>query len=397
MTVDKRFALIDRDNAYRYPYQKHQRKTNRHGFVLGRDRHGGGEYTSDIAKVIRAVVFDGESVRVKTLDNSKSKRGNSLSLHAEKEIIGYWIAPELRHLVTGAPYRPIDEAPLSDSVPAAPPVADDYVRLAELTAADYFKALHAVLPRITNNQRAMLIGHASAPSQTLSMAQIAHLGGYETYNSANIQYGSLGGLVAQEFSLSGLKNLTEALATLEPNSSGGDARWTMRPALVRALQDLGLADEPVVDLRAVGARQEIDADPLCSNVSETTRQALVNARIGQGAFRQRMLLLWEGRCAVTGCRISEALIASHAKPWVKSSNIERLDEYNGLLLTASVDRLFDRGLISFSDAGNILMKPSLSTEDLSPLGLSAHSRLTTVHERNRPYLAEHRRAFGFDE
>lgn len=125
------------------------------------------------------------------------------------------------------------------------------------------------------------------------------------------------------------------------------------------------------------------------------RQALINARIGQGGFRRRMALLWNSRCALTGCEIDAVLVASHAKSWRDSSNAERLDEYNGLYLAASIDRLFDRGLISFSDAGQVLVAPGLSDHALASVGLSRSSVLSRIRTRNLPFLQAHRERFGF--
>jgi len=143
------------------------------------------------------------------------------------------------------------------------------------------------------------------------------------------------------------------------------------------------------------ATAEIEADQKTQGIDQTTRERLVLARLGQGAYRQRLMALWDGRCAVTGCATSQALIASHAKPWAESDNRERLDEYNGLLLTASIDRLFDQGLIAFTDDGDLLRKPTLQEADLEPLGLSPKACLRSVKKEHIPYLAEHRRRHGF--
>lgn len=160
-----------------------------------------------------------------------------------------------------------------------------------------------------------------------------------------------------------------------------------------------VAPEPADDTLAIGAKvaiAEIDADPQCRGLATTTKKALVEARIGQGRFRTAMLRVWGGRCALTGCEIREVLIASHAKSWATSSNDERLDAFNGLLLAASIDRLFDKGLIAFSDTGEVLVGEGLSPARLKRLGISASSKLRSVHPRNIRYLAEHRRRFGFE-
>jgi len=146
---------------------------------------------------------------------------------------------------------------------------------------------------------------------------------------------------------------------------------------------------------AVAAAIAIDRDPRCAGESPTTRLALINARMGQGGYRRRMLQLWQGQCAVTGCAEPAVLIASHAKSWAESSNIERLDEFNGLLLSAALDRLFDHGLISFADDGVMLAKRVLRSFDLQCLGLQLDARLRSLRPRHQLYLAAHRARFGF--
>ena len=65
--------------------------------------------------------------------------------------------------------------------------------------------------------------------------------------------------------------------------------------------------------------------------------------------------LWGGRCAVTGLDLPLLLRASHIKPWRDSDNRERLDPYNGLLLSPSYDAAFDWGSSpSLRTAGMVL-------------------------------------------
>jgi hypothetical protein len=92
------------------------------------------------------------------------------------------------------------------------------------------------------------------------------------------------------------------------------------------------------------ALKEIEQLP---GLTETEREILSKARVGQGTYRRRMLELWNGKCAVTGLCMQSRLIASHAKPWSSCSNLERLDPSNGLPLVAALDDLFNNYLISF--------------------------------------------------
>ena len=95
-----------------------------------------------------------------------------------------------------------------------------------------------------------------------------------------------------------------------------------------------------------------DLDQLVREVpDETERDVLAKARIGQGRFRADLVAAWRKgeTCALTGLPIPEMLVASHIKPWRDSSNVERLDPMNGLLLVAHADSLFDRYLMSFQE------------------------------------------------
>lgn len=125
------------------------------------------------------------------------------------------------------------------------------------------------------------------------------------------------------------------------------------------------------------AERDIAQDP---NVGETEKAQLVKARVGQGLFRERVLSFW-GRCCLTGCDYLPVLRASHIKPWRDGSNEERLDVFNGLLLTPNMDALFDKGLISFEDSGVIIVSPELPLESQRDFGLS--------HEIQVPLKGEH--------
>lgn len=132
-------------------------------------------------------------------------------------------------------------------------------------------------------------------------------------------------------------------------------------------------------------------DPRFSDAPPPMRVALANARIGQGGYRQRMMAVWGGRCALTGCPVDAVLIASHAKPWSLCQTAgECLDEYNGLLLSANIDRLFDQGLISFDDQGRVLSRAGPEVGKLVPA-----DRLRFVDARHRPYLTWHRQHFNY--
>jgi predicted restriction endonuclease len=80
---------------------------------------------------------------------------------------------------------------------------------------------------------------------------------------------------------------------------------------------------------------------------------------------------WEVRarsCRITGVTNPIHLRASHCKPWRDSNNDERLNGENGLLLTPTMDHLFDRGFISFEDSGVLIVSPVAHVPSLNRMG-----------------------------
>jgi HNH endonuclease len=86
------------------------------------------------------------------------------------------------------------------------------------------------------------------------------------------------------------------------------------------------------------------------------------------------------------------LIASHCKPWRDSTNEERLNGENGLLLTPSIDHLFDRGFIGFEDSGKLIISPVAHRPSLARMGIETE-RVVNVggfSEGQRRFLGFHR-------
>ena len=126
-------------------------------------------------------------------------------------------------------------------------------------------------------------------------------------------------------------------------------------------------------------------------ISTTEKEVLTKARIGQGKYRKGLLQLWDGVCSVTEYPDPQFLIASHIKPWHAASSLERLDPFNGLLLTPNLDKAFDAGYISFDpkNRGKIIF----STAFLEPqeLGISDTMKLTHLDSQTAHYLEYHKR------
>lgn len=126
-----------------------------------------------------------------------------------------------------------------------------------------------------------------------------------------------------------------------------------------------------------------------SELPATTREQLILARVGQGAFRAHLERL-EAKCRVTGLLDKRLLIASHIKPWKNSDNKERLDGHNGLLLSPHIDKLFDRGWISFSDGGRILVRNEKIKSALTIWSINPNTDLGQFSKKQKQYLEYHR-------
>jgi len=149
---------------------------------------------------------------------------------------------------------------------------------------------------------------------------------------------------------------------------------------------VGTAGFVVADLEAI----------TLGGADATEKEALVNARLGQGTFRTQVLEIWGGRCGVTGSRILAAIRASHIKPWRDSDNKERLDPHNGLPLIATLDALFDAGLVTFEDDGRMHLSARLTQDERERLALRELRLTSTPSEYTVSYLKYHRDMVFFD-
>ncbi|WP_296260874.1 HNH endonuclease signature motif containing protein [uncultured Phocaeicola sp.] len=124
-------------------------------------------------------------------------------------------------------------------------------------------------------------------------------------------------------------------------------------------------------------------------LTDTEKQTIISARIGQGYFRNNLIKYWHG-CAVSGCTKISLLVASHIKPWCESTNEERLDTFNGLLLLPNYDKLFDSGYITFDLTGSMVCSKLLSENDKKILGLDKKLSLVDINEKHLKYLKFHK-------
>lgn len=186
-----------------------------------------------------------------------------------------------------------------------------------------------------------------------------------------------------------IRELARSLPGLAGGGGGFDAPDidTLAALLRRAAElSLALPDQAARTFRERAAREW---GGLAGQGTEVER--LVRQRVGQDVFREALLDYWGGACAVTGLALPEVLRASHAKPWADCTNDEeRLDVFNGFLLVAHLDALFDRGLITFDADGDMVIAPQLASDHRALLHLDDALRLRWLVPEHLPFLQWHR-------
>jgi putative restriction endonuclease len=176
--------------------------------------------------------------------------------------------------------------------------------------------------------------------------------------------------------------LPERYSPLQPNGNGLQSVYLTEVPAPLAEVLVGLVGQEIAPIaQAASAARPVSADDLDSwerkleqgvadniSIPETERLAIIRARKGQGLFKERVGQI-EARCRITGVENPAHLVASHCKPWRDSNNEERLDGENGLLLTPTIDHLFDRGFIGFEDNGQLIISPVAHRPSLQQMGI----------------------------
>jgi len=159
-------------------------------------------------------------------------------------------------------------------------------------------------------------------------------------------------------------------------------------SLINASND-GIIDQ-LEDIDLVVDEKELLLQFLNKEITVTQKQQLIQARIGQGLFRQNVERI-EKACRITAVNDRRLLIASHIKPWKISTNEERLDGHNGLLLSPHIDKLFDKGWISFSEKGALLVSSRDILSTLKMWHIDPNQRVGAFTERQKRYLEHHQK------
>lgn len=150
------------------------------------------------------------------------------------------------------------------------------------------------------------------------------------------------------------------------------------------------------NISVLNQNNEVIAQSFSQNRVGEEKAVYKNVRIGQEIFREQLKHVYGYRCCLSGIddTAPSILIASHIKPWSLAKPEEKTDIFNGLLLAPHYDKLFDRGLISFSDDGKLLLSKKLPDQVVHEWDLE-NKKLRTVYPQSAAYLGFHREYFKF--
>lgn len=193
-----------------------------------------------------------------------------------------------------------------------------------------------------------------------------------------------------------LPYLPTKYSPLQQNGNGNQGVYlaAVPELLANVLIDLLGPEAQEVLERAARSGQLSDSTAIAQVLADgelpvTQRSQLIQARIGQGLFRSRVAEI-ELSCRVTGLADERFLVASHIKPWSKSTNAERLDGHNGLLLTPHIDRLFDKGYLTFEDDGRVRFSQNLPEQVRRAWVPFVALDTRQLRQNQRPYMEYHR-------
>ena len=123
---------------------------------------------------------------------------------------------------------------------------------------------------------------------------------------------------------------------------------------------------------------------------ESDRLVIRQARDGQGKYREQLLEQCHF-CPFTMISDERLLIASHIKPWAASTDAEKIDPYNGYMLSPLYDKLFDRGFITFTEKRHVILSEFISPYTWKQIGIKNDTFLNALpmDDKRIEYLRFH--------
>lgn len=135
---------------------------------------------------------------------------------------------------------------------------------------------------------------------------------------------------------------------------------------------------------------DIDTEEIESKQEKTKKENLSQARNGQGKYREALLEQCSF-CPFTKISDDRLLIASHIKPWAAANDKEKVDPFNGYMLSPMYDKLFDRGYITFTSDRHVRLSQFLSRITWKQIGLTDDTFIQSLlmDDKRAEYLKFH--------
>lgn len=159
-------------------------------------------------------------------------------------------------------------------------------------------------------------------------------------------------------------------------------------ALIRSVNVFKVQEEQLE--LAIEVVRRTSHNPLVAWLAEMELELDLKIKQGKEQFRANLLPLWQNECPLCGVAIEELLVAAYAKPWKDSSDLERLEPHNGILLCANHAALFKAGLITFTGGGRLRIAGKIAEKDYSIYGLAESLKVQAVPE-HAAYFRWHKR------
>lgn len=141
---------------------------------------------------------------------------------------------------------------------------------------------------------------------------------------------------------------------------------------------------------AMSAVVPIERNVLLPLLNTAESRVKTKIRHHEQKFRKDLMRLWANQCVLCGIDLPELLKAIRSKPWKDSTDLERIDPYNGLLFCANHAVLYEKGFIAFDGPGKLHISAQVDEAHYAQYGLHKKMKIAR-QESHKYYLKWHKR------
>ena len=185
-------------------------------------------------------------------------------------------------------------------------------------------------------------------------------------------------------------------AAFQPNGDGNQGylypcNEPLALKILELISDANVYNERYEQLQfAIEDIESTTRDTLTPLLVDSESKAKAKMRKYEAKFADKLAPLWSNTCAVCDIQLEPMLCSTYAKPWKDSTDDERIDPFNGLLLCCNHSALYKEGYIAFDGTGKIHIAPELSPNDYGQYGIHIKVRITRQPE-HKPYIKWHKK------